>query len=145
MGFTLGAFASLKVLFFVIGFYSRIIHVVKVYFWVFLLDYFYSVFYASPKSSEPRFGLELCVKRKEPGIANYAVVEASLVLGPKHSCEWSLHGLGFDQVFLMGRQFDFFSLVSRLTNKVVNQVGLEDLMVLQSFFEVFVLSHFVQN
>lgn len=108
---TLGTFASLVILLLVVCFQSGVIYVVKIDFWVFLIDNFDSILNASPEGGEPGLRLEFGIKGEESGATNGAMVESGLVLGPEHASERSLHGFGFDQVSLVGGEFHSFRFV----------------------------------
>ena len=102
MRFTLGAFTSLEVLFFIFCLEPCVIYIIKVDFRIFLINDFYSILNASPESRKSGFGLEFGIKGEQSGITYNAVVESGLVLSPEHAGEWSFHGLGFDKESLMG-------------------------------------------
>lgn len=143
----LGAFTSLVILLFVIGFESCVIDVVECDIRVLLFDDFDSIFNSSPKSGKTCFRFVFGIEWKESCIANNTMIKSSLILRPEHTSEWSFHGFGFDKESLMWGQFESLSFIWCLPNKVFNQMrfhyrSVEDWC---AFFKIFMLPHFVQN
>jgi hypothetical protein len=145
MRLALSAFASFIVLLFMIRFYSGIIYVIKVDQRIFLLNYLYSVLNPSPKGSKTTFRLKLWIKGEESCVANYAMIESSLVMSPIHPCEGSLHWFSLNEISLMGWKLSALRLIGWLTYKIVDGIGPCDRSIKLSCFKIIVFAQLIND
>lgn len=147
MRLTLSTFTSFVVLLLVVNFKSGVVYVIEVYFWVFFVNDFDSVFNSSPECSKSCFRFVFSIEWEQSGITNNTMVESSLSFRPEHSSEGSFHGFSFNKESLMGWQFKSLSLIWCLSDKIINEMRFHyrSVNTRGAFFKIFMLSDFVKH